>query len=75
MVTGDLAHPPLSIRMVVFYNPPPPPSVALCPIRTAHYAKVLRVIIMSPVMLQRLHENERKKHSAREKRREGGGTV
>lgn len=48
MVTGDLAHPPLSIRMEVFYNPPPPPpppSVALCPIRTAHYAKVLRLII------------------------------
>ena len=47
MVTGDLVHPPLSIRMVVFYNPPPPPppSVALCPIRTAHYAKVLRLII------------------------------
>lgn len=47
MVTGDLAHPPLSIRMVVFYNspPPPPPSVALCPIRTAHYAKVLRLMV------------------------------
>ena len=30
---------------------------------------------LSPVMLQRLRENERKKHSAREKRREGGGRV
>lgn len=82
MVTGDLAHPPLSTYGSFLQPPTPsPPSVALCPIRTAHYAKVLRLIIalrshnLCLLWCFNVYVGTNEKSTAREKNdeREGGG--
>lgn len=61
--------------------PAPPPSVALCPIRTAHYAKVLRLIValrshnLCLLWCFNVYVRTNEKSTAREKNdeREGGG--